>query len=295
MKTTKTKKPVVRRARENRGVRDEPTPPLRWWRTIRADAFDASTARILREAIAAVAIIDEPTLRDAANGQVDHGSGQSGHRLYDSAGLAHGALVGALHLAGFELLASARLAAAFADDYGASYGHLPSNLNSFVRGDLNPGRKLPWGETPSDVKVDLAQDYWLHYLLRNRSTIYRRGIAVQGDCIIVIADHAFVLTHTYGLEKIKVFSPASGKGLPASPDYRIVGRGGSARIVPIHSEVESLDFQIDPKSADKMRQLEQEYLDGHRDAVTRVQINLSLAIRNALDRLQDHRDNRRAA
>jgi hypothetical protein len=70
MKTTKTKGSVVRRTRENRGVRDEPTPPLRWWRTMRAEAFDASTARILREAIAVIAIIDEPTWHAAASGQV---------------------------------------------------------------------------------------------------------------------------------------------------------------------------------------------------------------------------------
>jgi hypothetical protein len=70
MKTTKTKKPAVGRTRDNQSVRNEPTPPLRWWRSIPADAFDTSTARILREAIAAVAIIDEPTWRDAATGQV---------------------------------------------------------------------------------------------------------------------------------------------------------------------------------------------------------------------------------
>jgi hypothetical protein len=37
---------------------------------MRAEAFDASTARILREAIAVIAIIDEPTWHAAASGQV---------------------------------------------------------------------------------------------------------------------------------------------------------------------------------------------------------------------------------
>ena len=89
-------------------------------------------------------------------------------------------------------------------------------------------------------------------------------------------------------------SPVSREGLPANPDYRIIGRGTSARIVPIHEEVDSLDFQIDPRSAEKMRQLEREYLDGRKDAVTIVQINLSLAIRNAFDRLQDDREKKAA-
>ena len=221
------------------------------------------------------------------------GLGKAGHRTYNSAGLGHAALVGALHLAGFELLVSARLAAAFADDHGASYGKLRSNLNAYLYGELNPDKGLPWGEMPKDLPLDFEQDYWLHYLLRNRSTIYRRGIAIQGDCIIEIADHAFVLTHSLGL-KIKMHSPVSREGLPANPDYRIIGRGTSARIVPIHEEVDSLDFQIDPRSAEKMRQLEREYLDGRKDAVTIVQINLSLAIRNAFDRLQDDREKKAA-
>ena len=117
------------------------------------------------------------------------GAGKAGHRTYNAAGLGHAALIGALHLAGFELLVSARLAAAFADDYGASYGKLPSNLNAYLYGELNPDKGLPWGAMPNDLPLDFEQDYWLHYLLRNRSTIYRRGIAIRGDCIIEIADH----------------------------------------------------------------------------------------------------------
>ena len=158
-------------------------------------------------------------------------------------------------------------------------------LTDMAYGLVDPRVKLR-GETPKDHAIDFEQDYWLHYLLRNRSTVYKRGIAIRGDCIIEIADHAFVLTQTLGLEKIKVFSPASREGLPANPDYRIVGRGASAQIVQIHEEVDSLDFQIDPRSEEKMRHLEQEYINGRKDAVTLVRVNLSLAIRNAFDRLQ---------
>ncbi len=216
--------------------------------------------------------------------------GRAGHRTYDSAGLAHAALIGALHLAGFELLVSGRLAAAFANDYGASHGKLPSNLNSYLSRGKNPSGALPWGKMPDDLPLNFEHDYWLHYLLRFRSAIYQRGVAVTGDCLIEIADHRFVLTRVFGLEKLKIHSPVSRQGLPASPDYRIIGRGTSARIVPIHEEVDSLDFQIDQKSAGKMRELEIEYLNGRHDAVSTVQINLSLAIRNAFDRLHDARE-----
>ena len=97
-------------------------------------------------------------------------------------------------------------------------------LTDMAYGLVDPRVKLR-GETPKDHAIDFEQDYWLHYLLRNRSTVYKRGIAIRGDCIIEIADHAFVLTQTLGLEKIKVFSPASREGLPANPDYRMVWPG----------------------------------------------------------------------
>ncbi|MEQ1953648.1 hypothetical protein [Mesorhizobium sp. CN2-181] len=223
---------------------------------------------------------------------VEGGAGKSGNRQYDGAALAQAALVGSLQSAGFELLVSARLAAAFADDYGASYGRLPANLNSFLQPPLNTEKSLPWGKTPDDPAISFEQDFWLHHLLRNRSANYLRGKAITGDFIVEIADHAYVMTRNFGLDKIKVFSPVSRDGLPVSIEYRIAGRGSSARIVPAHMEVNSLDFSIDPVSAEQMRRLEQDYLRGRRDAETIVNINLSLAIRNAFDRVQDERETR---
>ncbi|WLA83244.1 hypothetical protein [Bradyrhizobium elkanii] len=58
---SKTKKVSVRRI-------DPPAPPTAWWRTIRADYFDATTAKLLREAIENVAILGEPAWCEAAKG-----------------------------------------------------------------------------------------------------------------------------------------------------------------------------------------------------------------------------------
>jgi hypothetical protein len=221
------------------------------------------------------------------------GDGRSGSKHYHAELMAQTALVGALHMAGFELLVSARLAAAFADEYGASHGRLPANLNTFWRSKaLNPSADIPWGKTDSDIPVD--QDFWIRYLLRNRSEVYRRGTAIPGDCVVEIADNTFVLTRIHDLA-IKRSSPASGKALPASPLYRLVGRGAAAHIVPIHMEVETMDFGIDSRSREKMCSLEDEYMSGRRHAVTLVNVNLSLAIRNAFDRLEDVRDEWQAA
>lgn len=226
---------------------------------------------------------------------LDGARGRAGHRSYDGVGLAHAALIGALNRAGIELLVSARLAAAFADDYHANYGKLPSNLGVYLQRPLNPTPgHYPWTDRTENDLVDLDHDFWLHDRLRNRSTIYQRGIAFGGDFIIDIADQAFVLTEHLGMEKIRVFSPVTG-GLPASPDYRIEGRGGAARIVPIHQEVDSLYFSANATAADQMRQLEKQYLTARENAVSRVRINLSLAIRNAFDRLQDDRASKAAA
>lgn len=218
--------------------------------------------------------------------------GQSGSKLYHAEAMAQTALVGSLHAAGFELLVSARLATAFADEYGASHGRLPANLNAFWRTKaLNPSGGIPWGKTDNGIPID--QDFWIHHLLRNRSQVYRRGTAIPGDCVIEIADNTYVLTRLHDLA-IKTSSAASGKALPASPFYRIVGRGAAAHIVPIHMEVETMDFGIDPRSREKMSSLEDEYMTGRSHAVTLVNVNLSLAIRNALDRLQDVREARQA-
>jgi hypothetical protein len=44
------------------------TLPLTWWRTMRAEAFDASTAAVMREALSTGAIIGEPCWRPAMTG-----------------------------------------------------------------------------------------------------------------------------------------------------------------------------------------------------------------------------------
>lgn len=209
-----------------------------------------------------------------------HDTGKAGNRTYDSAGFAHAALIGAFHIAGFELLVAGRLAHAFADEYGARHGKLSSNLSSMVRGGKNGS--VAWGKTPDEAGLDLGQDFWIHRLLVTRSSAYRRDRTLRGDLIAEIADHTFVLTHYHDM--IKTFSPVSPEGLWASPEFRIVGRGSSTFIVPAHEEITDFDFHENPAAAARLKALEQEYISGARDAVVTVRINISLAIRSAFDR-----------
>ena len=216
------------------------------------------------------------------------GAGRGGHRLYSSIAVAHAALIGALHLAGFELLVSARLAEAVADDFAAMYGKLHANLSVFLQAPYNstPGRR-PW--TDDDSIPQLDDDFWVYNRLIDSPVDLRPGTAIPGDMIIDIADHEYVLTETHGSRGIKIFSPVMKEGLPASPDYRIVGRGSAARIVPITDEVDTMDFTVDPASAARYRALQEDYLAARENAVTRVRINVSLAIRNAFGRLRQDR------
>ena len=132
-------------------------------------------------------------------------SGKAGARVYDGVGLAHAALIGALHLSGLELLVAGRLAAAFADQFDVSYVKLPSNLGAYIHAPLNPRPGYePWVDEPGEAPIDTDQDYWLHERLRNRSGLYQPATALTGDFIIDIADHSFVTTENKGRETIKV-------------------------------------------------------------------------------------------
>lgn len=215
-------------------------------------------------------------------------SGRGGHRTYESPALAQAALIGALHLAGFELLVSARLAEAFAEEAGLVYGRLFSNIQTYLQAPHNPKPGYrPWAASPNDQVDD---DFWVHDRLIDSVVNYRPGVAMIGDMVIDIADHEYVLTEHHGAANVPIFSPVSSKGLPASPDYRIVGRGSAARIVPITDEVDSLDFSINPVSAARYRALQEDYLAARENAVTRVRVNVSLAIRNAFDRVRADRE-----
>jgi len=216
-------------------------------------------------------------------------AGKGGHRSYDSVALGAITLVGAFHQAGMELLVAARLAGAMADDYRMNYGRLPSNLASYLRRPHNPKPGYrPWDkELP---EVDLEDDYWLHNRLRMHSAIYNPWLALTGDLVVEIVDQTYVLTGHHELA-IGIFSPVSGS-LPASPEYRIEGRGGSARIVAIHEGLKSFDFSVDKESADALRAEEKAYLHALRNSVTRLRVNVALAVRNGLDRLVDERAGR---
>ena len=70
---------------------------------------------------------------------------------------------------------------------------------------------------------------------------------------------------------------------------RIEGRGAHAHILAVHEELDDCDFHANPVSAAQLRALQDAYASARESAVTRVRINMSLAIRNAFDVAYDLR------
>jgi len=208
-------------------------------------------------------------------------AGRGGHRLYNSVSLAHAALIGALHLAGFELLVAARLAAALANDFGAMYGKLHSNLQDQARSHVSLFSGL-------GTKAVLDDDFWIYSRLVDGAADYRPDLSQRGDVLLEIADHEFVLTSTYG-SKIKILSPAVREGIEANPEYRIVGRGAAVDVSSIIDEVGGLDFEMYPENRVQMRNLTLKYLAARENAVALTRLNVSLAIRKAFGRVKKER------
>ncbi|MYM00376.1 hypothetical protein GR702_21840 [Novosphingobium sp. FGD1] len=223
---------------------------------------------------------------DLAPAAVEGGGGRGGHRTFNSVAVGAIAMIGAFHKAGMELLVAARLAGAMTEEYAAIYGRLPSNLGAFLHAPFNlRSGHSPWSrELP---KVDFDDDYWLHNRLRLHTTIYKPWTALRGDMVVEIVDQTYVLTRFHDLN-FSITSPVSDP-LHSSPEYRIKGRGNEARIMPIHEGIQSFDFSVDKESADALRERQAAYLHAHENAVTRLRVNVGLAIRNGLDRIADDR------
>jgi hypothetical protein len=224
-------------------------------------------------------------------------TGRSGVSFYSARGVAHWSLIGGLYWGGVPLLPSSRLAAPIADELGAAYGQIPSNLRSYLESPLNPtpGR-YPWPNSPDDSVLgnDVSYDFWIHHFLRTRTNIYKPGIALRGDFCIEVVDREFVFSGFSWKGKLKVVSPFGGESSEMTPDYRIVGwkRGSNDVEVEVHHLIEELPrswVDSDPEAMAKGRAVEAEFHAARENPVSVLRVNIGLAIRNAFDAIHDHR------
>jgi hypothetical protein len=236
--------------------------------------------------VRAFALLQEAGL---APDPVENSRGRSGHALFDSEGLEHAGVIRAFYGAGAQTFLAARLARAFYVEWKqCGYTGLDklSRLNGYYR---QAASKI----TPDDFKIlpdDLKNTFTLHRALRLKTNIYKPYTALREDMVVEIVDRKYVFEPTLAGFKIPIHSPVSGI-VPATPAYRISGwgRGTDAVISDISREVPTYDFQQDEESAAIYRQIETEFLNARQNAVGTIRVNVSLAVRNAFDAVNDHR------
>jgi len=218
----------------------------------------------------------------------------------DVRGLKRMVLVGGLMRAGLTLVVSGRLAALVASEAGGRDGEVSTGLQHLV------------GRVPPRY-VALAQgasDYWYHRAVyaawrggEDGDVRYQPGRARGGDLCIEIIDRALVMTSYLaqpgGSEPASISRRDSVSAFRIEAEATLVARieGWESRepkIIPVWDEMPPRG-----KSEDEWQRWEAEgcrinvdALRRRSDAVALVTLNASLAIRNALDRIAEHRASR---
>lgn len=194
--------------------------------------------------------------------------------------LKRAAVVGAFHAAGAPLLMAARLAEAIAIDGFDQYdGEVPSGL-------INFDDKLPESEIEWLFKQPEVNDYWRHRAALRHPDIYRPGEAFSNDALIAIVDRSLFF---YGNRGGQLTTPT---GL--SFDFVFGGwiegweRGDIVRIV---SKSDRIDYTLDQERfSEAYNKIELEAQRARECAIGTIVVNISLAVRTALDRIADHRN-----
>lgn len=197
------------------------------------------------------------------------------------------AVLGGFMSAGVPLLAAARIASALLQyEFNTYDGEVPSGLGFLAR-------SLPKGAMASIPGRDVDTDYWYHRELIKHPDIYVPGAALDSDALVEIVDR----THIYmgSMSGLGVLNPWDGQSDKASYAGRIEGwaRDSDAYFVSA-AEMAPLD-RDDPEFKTKGAALNAMSRAAYRNAVGRITVNLSLAIRNGLDRIARHRGSLREA
>lgn len=178
------------------------------------------------------------------------------------------AVIGAAMGAGVPLFSAASLAKVIVKaEFNQEDGEAPSGLNFLAR---NLSREAIDQFLPSQAQD--TNDYHYHYALI-RGPDYRRGKALGSDALVEIIDRRIIMTSSVQFPKWQIAGWIENWG-----------RASEAEIVLASEKVSMKSWQRDfaalQDDADRSRE----------NAVAKITINLSLAIRNAFDRLNDYRE-----
>ena len=190
------------------------------------------------------------------------------------------AVIGGFIAAGVPLMAAAQVADAVQLEFNQYDGETPSGLG-------NLWRKLPRDEIRATPNHN---DYWLHQALRGNPEIYKPGLATDSDVIVQIADREFVFAGTLHpfAPTLEPFAP-DGVSSGTSPVGRIEGwrRGVNPRFIHFSEAVPLFDDDLRPTA--EAQALHNSFIAARENAIGIITVNLSLAIRNGLDRLAERR------
>ncbi|MDN5928715.1 MAG: hypothetical protein L0I29_16730 [Hyphomicrobiales bacterium] len=175
-------------------------------------------------------------------------------------------VIGAFVSAGAPILVGGRVVEKLLWSLNQSDGELPSRLIDF-------DRKLGPAAFPSDREIS---DYWRHRALLSRPDLYRSGEAFSSDFRVEIVDRQHVFT-SGGIVEANV----------RTYEGRIEGweRGSDVFFHSIFETSQPDQWNV-PPGQDHLQEASQPLFA---NAVGVLAINGSLAIRNGLDRLANHR------
>jgi hypothetical protein len=182
------------------------------------------------------------------------------------------AAIGAFRAAGLPLFASARLAKAILDEFNQYDGEAPSGLDYLATKLSREGIKL------LPPQAEQTNDYHYHFALFRHPHRYPRGKALGSDAIFEIVDFRLIFYSSRQFPKRSLFGW-----------IEVLERGGDARIIHVTEKLGAIDDRENPGWRAENERLEAEALLERENAVARTITNISLAIRNALDRIAEHR------
>src|ERR1051325_2312171 len=187
--------------------------------------------------------------------------------------LKRAAEIGAFKATGLTLFTSARLAKTTLHEFNQSDGEAPSGLNFLARKLSREAIKL----LPSQAAQ--TNDYHYHFALIRHPDIYPKGKALGSDAIIEIVDFRLIFHSSRQFPKPGLVGWIEG-----------LGRAGDARIVHITEKLGAIDDQENPGWRAENERLERKALNERENAVAKIIVNVSVAIRRALDRIAEYRE-----
>lgn len=226
--------------------------------------------------------------RGVAPEPISGGGRGKGALLCDVAGLSKFAITGAGYWSGCELLPAARLAGAIIDYLMMVYGHTHSRCY------------LNWNKVASfanqlqsnDDDSRAVDDFYIHGLFR-RFGPYQVGETWRDDLFLEVFDRRYCFFGIPGGLKNNV-SFGVARNSDMEPMFRLDGWARGEEIT-LHELPELLpNGALDPDCSHEIRNaaraVEDQFYDARANPRGALRINISLAVRNAFDRIYDLRN-----